>query len=547
MNLFPDTHFFLHYRNAQDVAWSEVTDQDDIRLVIGRAVAKELDRKKFELRGRPQDRARLFVSKLGAIASGTSSGALREKAPRIVLEMAPQRPTGWVPPADLDSTWGDDVLLADVLAFRHGHPGADAAILTGDPGLMAKARVHGVRIVSLLDRGWELAEEKTSEQKEVEKLRREVHDLKQVGPSIACELVVGDKAHAALDLEVVQHLSLSDDMVDELLSGLKLKHPKVVEFPCPASPDSREPGTQVLDLDDPDGPTAWTAPERDEMDAYSTDYDRWVDDAGSFIRDASASFVAPLLEVLVDLVLRNDGSGPAEGVQLFIEAQGGFLISDVEEESESESPETGTVEAGPSMFRSPPRPPRWKKRLSLPSQQLVLGRSAQLSALLASQVHFPGLTALNASMPSIGQMGQIARVSHLLDGLADSGVSATLSQSQLAAALAMGPPIMPPFPRDSYLMPPRPRDRCGFYSCETPASRQGTGIGYECEEFRHRMESRSFEFRLAWDTDKGLPRNGAVRIRLSARNMRETFETTIPIRVGTVQADMRHMVEELLP
>ena len=549
--LFPDTHFFLHYRNAQDIAWSEVTGQDEVRLVVGRAVAKELDRKKFELRGRPQDRARSFVSKLGAVASGTDTGVLRDRAPRIVVEMAPQRPIGWLPPADFESTWGDDVLLADVLAFRHGHPGADVALLTGDPGLMAKAGVHGVRVVSLLDRGWELADEKTPEQKEVEKLRREIHALKQVGPSIACQLLVADKAHVALDMEVVQHPPLSDDIVEELLSGLRLKHPKVVEFPCPASPDSREPGTQILDLDDPAGPTAWIAPEREKVDAYSTDYDRWVDEAESFIRGASASFVSPPLDVLVRIELRNDGNDPAEGMQLCIEGRGGFLVSAVEKKPGRTSVKTRPIEAGTTRLRQPPRPPEWK-RGTLPSPRTMLaGPSAHLAALLASQANVPGLSALNASATGLGAAGRIAEMSHLFHDLPGVGAAATLSglvPQILLAEQAMALSRLPLFPRDDYLPPlPEPRDRHRFYPCETPASRQGTGLGFDCDEFRHRLESRSFEFRLAWDAAKGLPRSGAVWVRLSARNMREPFETTIPVRVRTVQADVRRMVAELLP
>ena len=73
------------------------------------------------------------------------------------------------------------------------------------------------------------------------------------------------------------------------------------------------------------------------------------------------------------------------------------------------------------------------------------------------------------------------------------------------------------------------------------------GLGFECDEFRHRVESRSFELRLAWDTDEGMPRSGAVWVRLSARNMREPFESTIPVRVTTVRADVRRLVAELLP
>ena len=552
-SFFPDTHFFLHFRSAQDIAWSEVTDHDEVRLVVGRSVAKELDKKKFELRGRPQNRARSIVSNLGSIVSGTGSGVLRDKDPRVVLEVAVERPAGWMPPADLDPTWGDDVLLADVLAFRHGHPDADVALLTGDPGLMAKARAHGVEVVSLLDRGWELPEEKTPEQKEVEKLRREVHDLKQVGPSIVCELLVGDKAHAVLDVEVVQHPPLSDDVAEELLSELKLKHPKVVEPLCPASLGTREPGTQVMDLDEPAGPAAWTAPERAEVEAYSREYDRWVDEAKAFIRDASASFVDAPLDVLVRLELSNKGNAPAEGVQLRVEGQGGFLVSVVKKKPGRTSVKPPRLEAGPARFREPPRPPEWKRKPSSPPRSLAAGSSAHLEALFASQANVPGLSALNASVAGLGATGRLTGMPHLFQDLPDVGIPVALLDFALQTSLderAMALARPPLLPREHYLLPPplpEPHDRHGFYRRETPASRQGVGLGFDCDEFRHRLEPRSFEFRLVWDTAKGPPRNGAVWVRLSASNMREPFKTTVPVRVRMIQADVRRMVAALLP
>jgi PIN domain len=151
MHLFPDTHFFLHFKHAQELPWSDVTAADPIVLVVGRTVQKEIEKHKHEKRGRVQDRAREYSSKLATIALQPSPIEIRANAPKVMLDFSPGHPKGWSNPADLNAGWADDMMVADALAFQHDNPAANVAILTGDPGLIATATAQ-TKIGSLIQR-----------------------------------------------------------------------------------------------------------------------------------------------------------------------------------------------------------------------------------------------------------------------------------------------------------------------------------------------------------------------------------------------------------
>jgi len=119
MFFFPDTHFFLHFKHAQELPWSDVTEADPIHLIVGRAVQKEIEKHKYELRGRPQDRARDYAAKLAKVALNDQSVTLRDKKPRVFLDYRVSRPAGWSVPAELDPSWGDDMLVE---RFHNSNP-----------------------------------------------------------------------------------------------------------------------------------------------------------------------------------------------------------------------------------------------------------------------------------------------------------------------------------------------------------------------------------------------------------------------------------------
>jgi hypothetical protein len=65
----PDTNFFIHFRDPRELDRYDIVQAQKIKLVVGRAVQKELQKKRFELRGWAQERARHYAKLLGDMTS----------------------------------------------------------------------------------------------------------------------------------------------------------------------------------------------------------------------------------------------------------------------------------------------------------------------------------------------------------------------------------------------------------------------------------------------------------------------------------------------
>ena len=73
MIIVPDTNFFLHFKDAVNIPWGDLTQDDEITIVICRTVQEELDRKERELKGRTQKRARKINSLIGDLGGCLSN------------------------------------------------------------------------------------------------------------------------------------------------------------------------------------------------------------------------------------------------------------------------------------------------------------------------------------------------------------------------------------------------------------------------------------------------------------------------------------------
>lgn len=524
MILFPDTHFFLHFKHPRDLPWGDLQLNGPIVLAVCRTAQKEIEKHKYELRGRPQDRAREYATKLAEIVNSSQPTMLREKNPAVLLDYITVRPVGWQPPADLDLSWGDDAFVADVLAFSHQKPSEAIAIMTGDPGLLARARSFNVATFSLAGRGWELPPEATKTEKEIEKLRKENADLRRMGPIIEAEFSRDGKVIQGLDLKVVRHQSLSLQTVSDLVEEIQRKYPRRTDFSVQAA--------IFEDLDD------WRMPIPSEIEQYSGRYEQWLKDARQFIEETPQKLDETTFEADILLNIRNDGSAPAEAVRLVIDVLGGFRLSDIEE-SDEEAEEANEraqapLEVKPTKLRMPPLPPEPTK-IQRP-RVVVPGALGSVARQIADTQRWT-----NPLGAASGMFSQFDRLKRLEDSLNPLGrAMATIS-----------------FPEDSFrknhdylqsiVAASRPRDPHAFYWLDTPTRKKVSCLTLECGEFLHRMNSQTFNLKLFGAYKDVLPRGGAIRVRLFSRNLRQPFEQVFPIRFTIDEIDAAAAVTALLP
>jgi len=487
--LFPDSHFFLHYRHPPELPWPEVGLTSQVVLMVGRTVQKELEKHKFGLRGRPQDRARNYAAKLGEIVTTRSPLVLREASPTILLDFAP-RPPGWSAPSDLDPGWQDDQLIADALAYVAGNPGKVAAVLTGDSGVLATAKAHGLNVISIAGRGWELPPEPSPLEKELEKLKRENAELKRKGPNISCELRAGDEKLDAVQLKSERFPPLSPDDVDELVNAVRVAHPEATEF-------DKATINSHFDFAIAYGQAEWVLPTPEAIEAYRQSYSQWIADLKTFVADTHLRLAMPTRAVSVDLdlIICNEGVEPADGVIVSIETVGGFLLSQIKrEEGAAEPNDTAPVKLEP--YRGPPTPPRPVRKIIRPSYMDPLGN-------LADQYR-----------------------------LAMRGIPT---------------PIVKRFPAS--LLPPihKPRDRHKFYWRDTNERDGVARWQFECAEFQHCGKPEPFSLRIVADSEDGCAHRGALEVKVFARNLRKPFARAFRVQLDATEGDTASRVRALMP
>ena len=433
--------------------------------------------------------------------------------------------------------------MADVLAFREANPGAELAVLTADPGLIAKAKSFDIPVVTLAGRNWEQPPEKTIAEREVEKLRRENEELRRIGPAIACSVFRGDQEIEAVRLEMVHNPPLTADQIDALLTEVRARNPRVTDFSAPSDPPPSRSGPSIgFDLSRLEGPYEWRLPTQEEIDAYAQRYDSWFKDLTIFIRETPAKLDQTWVSLDLQLVLQNSGNEPAQATRLTIETVGGFLLTDLNDEDHDKAQPDFRAPATPGRFRSPPPFPRATKVFKASSRADRPGALTAVSKQMEEYRRLSGPGSVAASLSEIDRMQQLIREHGMPSGLFRSAFD---HLSNPYNPFGVDRPVL----HEDLLRPfiPESRDAHAFYWRKTPLRIQVERWQLECDEFQHRMDPEIFRVRVTGHVADSQPRAGAIRVTLFARNLRQPFGKTFPIRLERVDVDTRQLMTGLLP
>ena len=185
--VFDDTNVLLHYQFFDEVDWHAQLGVTSVTLVFAPVVLAELDRHKWSGSRREKARARSVLKKIAALGLSTTPVSLRPGVDAMALDAEP--PDALFAQHRLHPQAGDDRLLASLLGFCEERPGSRVMILSADTGLGVKARSRRIEIVAPAD-SLELPDEPDDVQRELEKTRRELVEVKGAAPELA--LTFGD-------------------------------------------------------------------------------------------------------------------------------------------------------------------------------------------------------------------------------------------------------------------------------------------------------------------------------------------------------------------
>jgi hypothetical protein len=313
--VFDDTNVLLHYQFFDEVDWHTQLGVTSVTLVFAPVVLAELDRHKWSGSRREKARAKSVLKKIAALALSMTPVSLRPGVDVIALGAEP--PDALFAQHRLHPQASDDRLLASLLGFGDERPGSRVMILSADTGLGIKARSRGIEIVAPAD-SLELPDEPDDVERELEKARREVIELKGAAPDLA--LTFGDaKTHAKFQVRAVTDFDYQ--ALGRLRDAWRKKHPHVSGMP-----DSLElPGGQVMSFTALAGvpgfvSAADAAEHNAAIDGYYAHYD-------AFLKVWPSAVNQHFRILKFSLVLENTGTVPADDVdlQMWTDASGVWL------------------------------------------------------------------------------------------------------------------------------------------------------------------------------------------------------------------------------
>jgi hypothetical protein len=312
--VFIDTNVPLHHRSFDEVDWPREFGVDSVTLVFAPVTLAELDDKKWSGGRRERARAKAVLKKLDALQVSSTPVKVRDGVNAIALDAEPA--DALFAQHRLSTKSQDDRLLASFIEFRQAHPSDRVLILAADTGLGAKARSRQIELVAPAEH-LELPDEPDDVERERDKYRRELAELKSAAPDL--RLTFGDdKYHTHYSLRSFSdydaaamerllgewrsrhpHISTTFPPVMEAISGISLK--SLAGFPG------------VVTEDD-------AAKHNAAIDAYYKQYQDFLKTWPGAVRGVARI-------VTLEFVLENSGTAPADDVdvQISTDAAGVWL------------------------------------------------------------------------------------------------------------------------------------------------------------------------------------------------------------------------------
>lgn len=285
-NAFLDTNIFLHY-DIKSVDWCKELNSDEVEIVVGPTVLKELDEKKND---KDSGLAKRATGVLAIIEDcGINGNPLRQNVTLSIIHKEPN--VDWQK-LGLDSFIKDDRILATIIERNNDND----FLVTDDYTPRIKASSIGIKVVKLK------AERKTSPRSELEKeaetLRKRIHQLENRIPDLSLELSSSADANTpTFYIEVPQKLSKED--IKEIISKKENVLKNKLESVWP-------PLSGLID-----------------RYGYHQDVKKYMKDYEEFL---SRKQTESALSIEIKFVLLSKGKAPAEDVYCKIVFPSGFRI-----------------------------------------------------------------------------------------------------------------------------------------------------------------------------------------------------------------------------
>jgi hypothetical protein len=330
--LFVDTNVFIQCKDLSELPWNEISKGSDVVILVPRAVQIEIDNLKQDGRSRRMKRARKASSLFrSVIASSPCIAEIREATPRVELTFAPaELSAGDEARRDNDSMTPDNKIAREALSYRGQHGDCDVRLLTGDTNLMLTARHCDLPFVAVED-SWLLPPEPDERDMALSEILRRLKTLEEDFPSIVVEVQKeSGETTESISMEIERFPALTAEETEHLVEEVRARNPiaEVAIAPRRQASELSQYQALVSSALDGFGLTKRFVPptESQAKDYRDSKYPEWIEAVRRKFEEAPRILGLASRRRLVQLILTNSGSRPAENVVVSFRALGGLLL-----------------------------------------------------------------------------------------------------------------------------------------------------------------------------------------------------------------------------
>lgn len=323
-----DTNTFLHYVSVDQIDWLQLIPNSRVVIFICPPVIRELNKHKDTPRtSKLRDRAASAIRKIESWAEPSTPVTLSDGTEiRFVahdsnIDFAAH---------NLVRDIADDHLIATALQLQAESPLTTVVLVTKDIGLKLKARAHRLATTSLPDSVL-LPEEILPNEKKIKELEAEVRELRNARPKLRLAFPDGSNK---LNLSFQRTKQLAESDIANMMMALREKYPAMAERKPEPSSDVAPVYLQAL-IGVGSGLSAINTESirryNEALEGFLKDYEAYLEELAEFYEWESRT-------AAIEFILVNDGTSPADDIDIFIHFPDGFELfgkSDYEEEPEA--------------------------------------------------------------------------------------------------------------------------------------------------------------------------------------------------------------------
>lgn len=319
-----DTNFFLHFEPIDQVAWLDLLDTGQATLVLPRRIIEELDTQKDQnAKAKLRERARKAQQRIEKILLDGDDSRVRDS---VTMEFCEKLADDFFSENDLDRSTPDDHLVATALHLQEEHPESRVVIVTDDTGPRLTAKPYNIEALRP-PKELRLPAVQSETKKKLRKLKLENERLKRRIPDLELRF---ENGKTISKFEVSAPELRSDEEIEEEVDKIREEYPEKEREDSEGNPFGALGQIAV--------------PTEEEIQRYNSELPEYYEKYREYLMELRKHrhLMGRVLEL--NLVVDNEGTTPAEDIDIRMHFPDGFRLTDSQLEAPAEP--------------NPPRPPQ---------------------------------------------------------------------------------------------------------------------------------------------------------------------------------------------